>query len=240
MSKQIIKTLLLNTSFRDAGTISRPIFLPKSDLSDIEGIRLRSVRLPLSVYNINESNNIIYKNEASVLYTVSLSVGNYTSSNFPTLLKNALNSSGQQAYGCTFNTLNNLMTITNSSGNFKFDYILNNIYKELGFSDVSLLFQSGSQVSQAQIDLSGIQEINILSNIDCIDVVNKNVNILGNIPIDGSLLSIYNWNNSSDIFTQCKNKNISEITLELKDQEFRSLNQLLDWSISVDLLFEKS
>lgn len=86
---------------------------------NVKALRLASVILPLSVYNVNSNNNHIdYTDTGSK--TVTITPGQYSISSLVTAVQTAMNAAGSAVYTVTFNSITNKVTFAIGSGSVSF------------------------------------------------------------------------------------------------------------------------
>lgn len=237
-----IQSIYLNTAFSENKNLSNPRWILDNSIENVKAVKVKSVSIPLSNYNINQYNNQ-YKINDSI---GSLSVGNYVGSptstqgnSFTHKLRESINTLTGESFDITFNTFSNLCILSNTNP-FTFQSVGNSIYKNIGITDSQLNNSATSLTSANTLDLSGIKSLNILSqNINAIQLIGlPNYSSLCSIPIDESLNTISTYTDTSNDYIETNSKNISEITLNLKDEFFNPISQLNDWSINLNFITE--
>ena len=238
------KIVNLNTAFSQNASHSAPLWTLSPSIEFDGFLKIKNINVPLSSYNIDTNNNKlkIYEkvtgSTTSTYNTVTISAGNYNSSNLTTILQNSLNSQGSLYYTVSFSTFSNLLTITQSSGSFSFNSVGNAIYNELGIQWSSLGVTSANSItSDNPIDLSGIKNLYITSNIVSYD---SGIQINGNtafcsIPVNSSTNTIDLYQDDSNDYIECNTNNLNYLQLNLYDNYFRPINQKTPWSISLSL-----
>lgn len=237
-----IQSVYLNTSYSENKNLNNPRFILDNPLENVKAVKVKSVSIPLSNYNINQYNNQ-YKINGSV---GSILVGNYIASptstqgnSFTHKLRESINTTTGESFNITFNTFSNVCILSNANP-FTFQSIGNSVYKNIGITDNQLDNSNTSLTGANTLDLSGLKCLNILSpNINGIQLVGlNNYTSLCSIPIDESLNTISTYTDTSNDYIETNSKNISEITLSLKDEFFNPINQLNDWSININFITE--
>ena len=235
-----IKSINLNTAFSDNSNKSNPQWTFEK-INGVKSVKVKNIMIPLTSNNISSYNNTL-KVIQNISGTTSgnlcnIPVGIYNSTNFTTALQIALNSTGNLFYSTTFDTFGNKISITNSTGTFNFASNDNNVYNELGLDNDQINIAAASSLTMTDpIDLSGIKSLNIVSNINACNVIGQNYNILTSIPVDESLNTISIYEDNSADYIETSNKEIGQISLEIRDEKFRKVSINKDWSLTLNLL----
>ena len=233
-----VKQLQLSSINSTNKSHSNPNFVITPPLQFNGNLKVKSVNIPLTSYNIDQYNNTlkVYEKITSGGVTqnnlITIPVGNYNSSNFLTALQTGLNSAGSLYYSCTFSTFSNLLTITQSTGSFGLMTYTNSVYNELGVFDSSLNITSNSTlITDAPLDLSGIKVLNICSNIPTDNSGLSQYNVLCSVPIEESTNTLSLFQDDSSDYISTGLDNLNYINLELRDSLFRKINQKNNWSL---------
>ena len=241
-----VKSIIFNTAFRDSGDISNPVFIIQEPLNDISSYKVRSMKLPLTQPIINNRNNKLYINVSSVgnLFTATIPSGNYYSNTIApavqTSINTALGTNGNVSI--TYSSLSNNLIIANTyatSPSLKF--VDNNqpltgensfsAYYELGLIDY--LNKTQTSFTTSNIDISGLDAVNIVSNFGNIKVNNKYKNVLDTINIDKAPLEIFSYSNNNDEYIESNTNSLSYIYFNLLDNRYRPINVDKDFSIQI-------
>jgi hypothetical protein len=152
-------------------------------LRDVQGrvnwVMVDEVEIPHLFYNINNSNNLfeldVYQNDGITFIrtdTIQLDEGYYSINEFESALASKLSALGADAYTVVNGTVNNRITVTNTSGNYlQFVYANNTIGRRIGMIE-DIAPTSNSIVGQRPFDLRGITSLMVSSNIVSADAVN--------------------------------------------------------------------
>ena len=239
-SKTRIISVNLNTNYSENTDLNNPRWILPKNINNIKAIKLKNIVIPLSSYNVNQYNNKFFLKENSTTITGQISVGNYSSTNFPSILASALNFYTVQptTYTVTMNT-NNSTLVFGGSNAFSFEQssTKTDIYSQIGIKTSQLSTQVTSLTAGNSIDLSGIKSLNIVCpTIPAITVVGENYNLLASIPIDSSLNSVLAFNDESNDYIDTEMGSINEISIQLKDLEFRSIDQRTDYALTINFI----
>lgn len=231
-----IKSYNLNTNFSDNNSKTIPRWTFPENLIGIKGLKIKNAMIPLTLNNIDTYNNVLSITEtiSTTTYanTITLPVGQYNSSNIKTQLQTSMNSLGNLYYTVGFNTFGNALTISNSTGTFSINSVGNNAYDELGFGYVSVQ----TNYTTSSIDLSGIKQLNVVSNINAVNVVGQNYSIVCSIPIEESLNTISTYTDDGNDYLEIDREELCNVELSLRDEVFRPINVNKDWNITINFL----
>lgn len=230
--------LIINSKERD-GTLfassSEFSYSPKHGIK-YNTIRIKYVMIPLAYYNINSNNNTFIFNEGGSDLTATITPGTYSKSEFITELKTKLDSSGSQTYSVVDSDTTNNITIS-AAGNFQiifseFSTAAKRIYNS-GSSDTS----NTTSHTIGPIDISGVNIINIESNLRLYKSVRSNRkmvnNILVSIPVSPYTTNeILSYAPQYDIISNSYEDDLGEIKFKLYNEfgELIDLNNV-DWTI---------
>lgn len=234
-----IKSLNFNTAFSDNQDETNPRWTFEK-INGVQSIKVKNCMVPLALDNITSYNNTlkVLQNISGTTSAniITLPIGNYNSSNFTTALQTGLNSLGNLYYTASFNTFGNKITISSSTGSLSLLNYSNNVYTELGLNSLQIGTTSNSLTMTDPIDLSGIKQLNILSNINACDVIGQNYNLLASIPVEESLNTISTFIDHSNDYVETNNNEINTLSLEIRDEKFRKVSLNKDWNITINFL----
>ena len=233
-----IKSINLNTLYcsnqYQTNYLSNPSWILPESIENINSFKLNDFTIPLSIYNIDNRNNILSLTQGTNgPFIITIPSKNYTGLSIASSLTTALNSAGS-GFNVNYQTDgSNLLTIGSTSGSFKFNTVNtgNDIYYELGLKNS--LNTLTSSITSGSIDMSGMNSLIIASNIGGATVIGSNFKILASIPTQGVSLSISTYQNSSDDYINL-NTNLTEIQLRLYDQRFRTIIPNKDFSLTLN------
>jgi hypothetical protein len=197
---------------------SEPIRIPKNALRLL--CTVLHFQSPNSLYNINETNNILYLTISENQTTYNLVKGNYNCTSFITYLLSILPS----GFSVAINTITNKITVSYTS-NFTISGTCGQI---MGFSgQISVTSSSNSLTMPYTCNFNGLQSFNIhLTNIltKNIDSLTKSPsNIIQSIPVDVSSSSI-SYIKNADFNFVINQEVIDDMTIDLKDDQNNYLN----------------
>lgn len=106
---------------RTIGTVNEPIFIFQRDIHEVQGLKVIAAEIPFSYYVFNSTNNTFILTEitppgAGVPLTVTMNVGNYTSTTLAIELERALEAAGVLDYTVTFDSATLKYTISTTGG----------------------------------------------------------------------------------------------------------------------------
>ena len=136
-----IKSINLNTLFcsnqYQTNYLSNPSWILPESIENINSFKLNDFTIPLSIYNIDNRNNILSITQGTNgPFIITIPAKNYTGLSIASSLTTALNSAGS-GFNVNYQTDgSNLLTIGSTSGSFKFNTVNtgNDIYYELGLN----------------------------------------------------------------------------------------------------------
>jgi hypothetical protein len=192
--------------------------------------------IPHSYYAINDNNNT-FECGPTGADTITLTNGNYTSSEFATHLTTQLNVVLVPTYSTAFSTNTGKFTFsTGDSSEFVLVADTKN-YKYLGFAiSTSNSSASGSLVSTNVINISGTEYIDILSNLQLASENSSNLNrdVLARVYPNSAAFSSIFYNATSDSSVHFEGQHINRLHLRLVDEfgDPLSLNGL-NWNFTL-------
>jgi len=236
MSKEIIKSLILNTSTNKNNSTTFNLINP---ITVSEGYLVSQFTGVNSVFNINERNNVFSFTENSTILYAILPPGNYTITSLISALGPLISAASTVTYMVSVNSLTSKITISTAATQFRLVDSQNNIFYELGFTNFSTSLAL-SITANSTYDLSGLKMIYLVSSSfgmgNCISV-NKNLNTICSIPITTSYLGIISYSSPNSVFISSQIDSIQSIDVQLYDERFRLLT--LDRSFSITILFSQ-
>ena len=203
--------------------------LQNSDLNGINTVELLNFSCPLTMYNVNSTNNTLYFNDGLVDRIVTLPPSNYDVYSLIAAVDLAMNSVSAVVFVTSYT--NELMKITVTGlSTFSFTFgtnTLNSAAKILGFRNentVSALAHQGNNVINLSIPLY------ILIKVDGFSSALKASN-----PFDKSTFVVSTVGNNSDILTwtagsfykqkvKCFNNNVTNLHVTLRDYYNQSID----------------
>lgn len=220
---------------------SNPLFT----LKDGERLTIKplQVQLPNDWDAVNSSNNkfkLIYN---SVEHVITIPTGNPDTTQIVDTIEELINSAVNIAneFAVTFDDYEKRIDIVANSLNFTLDFSLSNSANYLlGFNRNQVISSIGKVLTAPnKPDLQPYSAVLFHSNVakKSLSVVNQvlsNVDVLFSIPINENVGSNILWENTSDMFEQEVNSNISSFTFKLTDMT----NNLIAVEGDVNVVFE--
>jgi hypothetical protein len=188
---------------------------------------------PNSIYNINETNSYLSLTVNGITTNYIITYGNYNANTFMTQLISQIGSS----FSITFNTLNNIFTLSHTT----YDFIINStstIYNVMGFKlNTNYNSVSRSLTMPFTCNFNGVQSINIFFenlNTKNIDSFNKSSSsIIQSIPVDSTSQQI-TFNKTADFFFKISQEEIDFIKIDIKDDLENNINfNNQHWNLSL-------
>jgi len=200
-------------------------------------------QIPCSFYAVNYTNNVLFYSLNSIIYSITVPVGNYNFTNFASQMvsKFLVNS---HVIVITIDKTTGIITFTNSTGTLNyFRETGSTLWRVLGFETGSGNFNATANViiPPYLLNLLGIKKIKIFSNslgINSLDskssITNTLIDTLGvNTPAYGLLT----YDNQQAIYSKLKQKIINQIDIQIKDENNAFINfNNTDWSITLALI----
>ena len=200
-------------------------------------------QIPCSFYAVNYTNNVLFYSLNSIIYSITVPVGNYNFTNFASQIvsKFLVNT---HVVVITIDKTTGIITFTNSTGTLNyFRETGSTLWRVLGFETGSGNFNATANViiPPYLLNLLGIKKIKIYSNalgINSLDskssITNTLIDTLGvNTPAYGLLT----YDNQQAIYSKLKQKIINQIDIQIKDENNAFINfNNTDWSITLALI----
>ena len=200
-------------------------------------------QIPCSFYAVNYTNNVLFYSVSSVIYSITVPVGNYNFTNFASQMVSKFLLNGHVIV-ITIDKTTGILTFTNSTGTLNyFRETGSTLWRILGFETGSGNFNATANViiPPFLLNLLGIKKIKIYSNalgINSLDskssITNTLIDTLGvNTPAYGLLT----YDNQQAIYSKLKQKTINQIDIQIKDENNSYINfNNTDWSITLALI----
>jgi hypothetical protein len=241
-----IKSINLNTRFANnygsSRYLSNPTWNLVQPIKNVSSVKLKQFTFPLSIYNIDSRNNkIAFKeNGSATVLTLTLTSKNYTGSSLATELASKLNAvGGTNVYTVVYDFVvgTNVLTISVDGAN-SFDFVdtPNNVYYECGLE--SKLNNNYGLVTTDPIDLSGVNQIHLVSNVGAIDCINSQYKVLASITTEEELFDVSVYNDDGQDYANCNYSSLNEISLYLYDGRFRLLNPNKDYNLTINFVID--
>jgi hypothetical protein len=226
-----------NATYNSQVEFSLPILDIPSDYTIY--LSVCHVAIPYSFYNINSSNNILKYSLNSTIYSITIPVGNYTSSTLLTTLIGLLSSNN---FTITYSGITNTYTFTNSNNDFYFIYdpisIQSTCFNILGFSlnyqySVNKILTSNTMINLAPTRCFCISSTFRTQNITTISPLSNN--ILCSIPISVNPYSMITYQNNG-YKTNLNTNLFNSVIINLTNQDGVFLNfNSIHWSITLQI-----
>ncbi len=196
-------------------------YLQYGGLFGVSSVELLNFSLPLTMYNINSRNNVIYFNDGSAR-SFAIPPGNYTMTNLLVMIKAVMEAVSTITFTVTFSDITMKITIAGDSP-FSLDFgtnTTNSIAKVLGFLEID---------TPAGASLTGVYVMNLsiplYINI-CIDGFSSSIK--SSNKNDNATFSCSTIGNNSDILTwtagtfyqqkvYCTDDNIQNLHVTIRD-----------------------
>lgn len=201
------------------------------------GIRLNSAILPLSYYNINNTNNKVIFSDGGVTRIAYLPNGQYSGSVLSEKLQSVMNLVGSQTYTVELSQPAMKLKIAASSP-FRFIFAGNTAKTVLGLTTDSVL--ATSFTFDQPINLTGTQmmllSIPQITTESVLFAGRESLNIIEAIPVTHDLGTVQVFQNSTQDFIDVPDQTISEITIRLLDNN--NLNDIDFQGDNYQLIFD--
>lgn len=227
------KLIVLNSkdAQRQNGAYLSSLLFPFTDIlkreSDIKyaTIGLLSAEIPVSFYNININNQVLKCTISSVAYTVTIPESNYNSTTFIAAFQAQFLATTGRSIDLTISKLTGKLTFT-LSGYTLILLTSSTIYEVLGLEVSTTYTISSTLISPYMCNLLGIKKLKVISSA----LSNGSLDSLGNstilqtISVDQPAYGLISYQNNDANFAILKSKTISNIDLEIRDEN----NKLID------------
>jgi hypothetical protein len=224
-----INAIHLTTEKRSSGDISNPSWILDTNILGADAIKVKRATIPNSFYTIDTRNNKLYlKNGTAASVALTLTSGYF---NDITLQSN-LSTNLTGGYSVSLNTVGNFFSVSHTANSFSFTTGDNSANYELGINNQT----NATQQNFEQMDLSGVKNIIIASNISTVDIIGDSKKILANIPCEVAAKGILQFSDDSEDYIPLNSENLNEITLRLYDERLRPLTVSKDWSATLNIL----
>lgn len=205
-------------------------------------VKISHAEIPYSFYIIDETNNQLVINNT----TMYINVGNY---NAYTLLE-TINQlmADNLAFNIVLSFNENTGKYTLSSDNYFTISNQTTIYNIIGLDNnfYNGVFDFGTTTYILEfsylVNTSGSKNIYIESNLitNNLSLLNNNCTILKSIPVDVPPYGIIMYNNTENIETIIKNRQLDNLIIKLKDDNNKMINfNNINWSITLELKLTK-
>lgn len=204
-------------------------------------IQIQNAQIPYSFYNINVYNNILEfsVDGLPVIYTLTLTRGNYNANSLITELTNEFILLGITDITIIISPITGCLQFTKTTGSLSLLHSGSTIFKVLGF-DVNTDYNSTGGIINAPypLNLLGTLKLRIASdtlqtnNID--SSVGGSFNILATLPIEAGNFGLILYDNISGIQSILDNKYLDGFDIKILDDDNNLINfNNVGWSISL-------
>lgn len=213
-------------------------------LNGVRSIDLLSANIPLTMYNVNANNNIIYFDDGTPL-TATIPVGNYDVFDLVSTIEAQLNASPSALiFVVTYSLITMKLTITGSAPfSFTFSNLLNSMAPVLGFNNVDYPINA-IQIATNVVNLSVPIYLKIVINE--LGSMTKSTNSFDNATFviftnkNNSEVQAYNNMRNYRQRIRIINDNIQNLTIKITDYN----NKLIDlngshWSMLLGLNYSE-
>lgn len=193
-------------------------------------IEVISAQIPVSFYNINETNNLFIYGLGSVQKTITIPIGNYNATNLLTTMTSLFQANGDSTImTITLNKSTGKISFSNSQTfSIFYSFVTGNCINEvLGLGTANYLYNSTTLTAPFMVDLLGIKVLNICSTllpINSFSSENSATNTLATIPINASSFSLILYENSSEKRQTLGIRNVSAIDIQIYGDDNKLIN----------------
>ena len=223
-----IKAIHLQTEKRTGVDLSSASWILDSTLLECESIKVKRATIPNSFYTIDTRNNKLYLTVGTNPSTLTIATGYYNDITMQSALSTALTG----GYTIGLNTVGNFFTVSHTANSFRFTTGDNNINYEVGINTQT----NSTQQNFEQMDLSGVKNVIMVSNISTTDIVGDSKKVLANIPCPIASKQILQFSDDSSDYVDLSGENLNEVSLRLLDERLRPLSVTKDWSCTLYIL----
>lgn len=199
--------------------------------------------IPVSYYTINYANNILSYTISGVVFSITISVGNYNFNTLATELLARFSANGHNIV-TTINKNSGILTFTYTGASTfdSFNYLGSTCFKILGFNP-KLNYTTTANVLTAPylLNLLGFKKIKVSSLVFNTGAYDSSVlsssNLICSIPVNASSYGLLIYNNIDTTYGNLKLTNISTVDIQLynEDNVFINFNNT-DWTMTLCLL----
>lgn len=232
-------TRQLNLNSQDAiknnGTMNSNLYfnfrniIQQSNVDEISHIdfSVENCQIPVSFYNITNSNNVLDWN-GNIL---TITAGNYNTTTLATEIINKLAAISITDVTIVLNSTTGKFVFTSASSDFTLGYLNSTIFKVIGFTNMNQVSTGFVLTSEYPVNLLGPLKLKISSgsiNINNIDSTNNGstLNTLIEIPVSSANFGLILYSNVSNIHSTLNQKTLNGIDILVKDND----NNLVDFN----------
>lgn len=208
-------------------------------------IEVISSQIPVSFYNINETNNQFnyalgnVNTNPFVIKNITIPVGNYNATNLLSKMNTLFIANGDSTiFNMTLNKNTGRISISNTQTfSIYYDIFGNCVNEVLGLGIVKFSFMTTVLEAPFMLDLLGTKVLNICSTLLPINSFSSErsaSNLLATIPINASSFSLILYENSSEKRQTLGIKNISSIDIQIYGDDNKLINfNNINWTMTL-------
>tara|TARA_R110000823_G_scaffold80528_2_gene183249 strand:- start:198 stop:1118 length:921 start_codon:yes stop_codon:yes gene_type:complete len=208
-------------------------------------IEVISSQIPVSFYNINETNNQFnyalgnVNTNPFVIKNITIPVGNYNATNLLSKMNTLFIANGDSTiFNITLNKNTGRISISNTQTfSIYYDIFGNCVNEVLGLGIVKFSFMTTVLEAPFMLDLLGTKVLNICSTLLPINSFSSErsaSNLLATIPINASSFSLILYENSSEKRQTLGIKNISSIDIQIYGDDNKLINfNNINWTMTL-------
>lgn len=223
-------TFLSDVIFRLPGLLKKE--------SDIRHVQYQVVdsQIPVSFYNVNYTNNVLNYQIASINYSISADVGNYSFTSLATNLIAKFLTNGH-TFTITINKNNGIVTFSTTATNFTFLLAGSSMFSIIGLI-ATKNSTSFNLVADYPFNVLGVTKIKIVSQMfNSYNIDSKNNGLSNNlalIPVDQPSFGLIVYENKSNSKYTLRTDTLDEIDLQWFDQNNNLINfNNINWELTI-------
>jgi len=227
------------SNYYNGDFLSYMLFSLPTALVDAPNIKHRSLALinaqiPVSFYIINYTNDTLKLTINSILYTITITRGNYNSTTLITELQSKILIATGETITITYSKITGLLTFSHLSKNFTINFSGSTINSVLGFSTTAnSTSTSFVLVASYPLNLLGIKQLHIRSKSIISDNVSSSTSgsgrttLIASIPVLSPAFGLITYTAPAEIKCSIANTTIDDLEIEILDAE---TNQLINFN----------
>jgi len=215
------------------------ILSPDNSIAYVE-VGLGSAEIPVTMYSVNETNNIFNYRVNSTNFSVIVPFGSYNYNSLVTQMTTLFTSNGH-TFLFALNRNSNILTMTLTGGTWN-QINASSIYYILGFDPDTIYNIVGNTITFPRLfNLLGIKKIKIYSSYlatDSYDSVNKATsNLLATISVYQPGFSMVTYQNLDGLYGHLRTRYLSTIDIQLKDELGNFINfNGINYTLTINLI----
>lgn len=213
-----MRKLILDSGFSSNNNTSEPLWRLSTGVRS-RLLRLNTLVLPLSYYNVRDDTNTIVFGDGGTTKTTSLKQGIYSGTQLADEVSRALTEKGSQTYHATFDAISGKLSVS-APNTFKFILSGSSASKIIGLKDdtspgTTYTFPQPIDLTGTQLVLINIPEVS--SSGAVVYAGRESLNVIDAIAIENDLGTMQVYKNHQPEFLDINDLVISEITVRLLD-----------------------